>query len=377
MSSASLNRFLSKSAEKSLPFFKTLKKCTKKSDFQWTAEAEAAFKEMKKLIVELPTLTAPMEKEELIVYLATTREAVSTVIMTEWEAKQMPVYFVSRALQGLEINYTSMEKLVLALVHASKRLKRHFQPHTIIVITDQPIKQILSRPEATGRLKKWSIKLGEYDIQYRPRTSIKGQILPDFVVEHLEDDPLDSPMQVEEELPDPWTLFTDGSSCVDGSGAGLILTNPEGAEFTYALRFRFDATNNEAEYEALIAGLRITEQIKTLLAEKEKARVVRRKSGRYTVINGHACWNKIRGSKAHTDMILLANDARGRKKIDKGMSRLPGSSPRAKKPAAKIDSHHVPIAILQMGNRHSRTISRETWKTQIPNSGNGLLYEMD
>nr|GEV71871.1 reverse transcriptase domain-containing protein [Tanacetum cinerariifolium] len=56
---------------------------------------------------------------------------------------------------------------------------------------------------------------------------------------------------------EPWILFTDGSSCVDGSGAGLILTNPEGIEFTYALRFQFAASNNEAEYEALIAGLRI------------------------------------------------------------------------------------------------------------------------
>ncbi|GKE32528.1 reverse transcriptase domain-containing protein [Tanacetum coccineum] len=68
-------------------------------------------------------------------------------------------------------------------------------------------------------------------------------------------------MGEEEELPEPWILFTDGSSCTDGSGAGLILTNPEGIEFTYALRFRFDATNNEAEYEALIAGLKIAEQM--------------------------------------------------------------------------------------------------------------------
>nr|GEY67368.1 reverse transcriptase domain-containing protein [Tanacetum cinerariifolium] len=72
---ASLNRFLSKSAEKSLPFFKTLTNCTKKSNFQWTVEAETAFKQMEKLIVKLPTLAAPMEKEELIVYLAATREA--------------------------------------------------------------------------------------------------------------------------------------------------------------------------------------------------------------------------------------------------------------------------------------------------------------
>nr|GEV60093.1 reverse transcriptase domain-containing protein [Tanacetum cinerariifolium] len=174
--------------------------------------AEAAFKQMKKIIVELPTLTAPVEKEELIVYLAVAREAVSVVLMTEREAKQMPVYFVSRALQGPEIIYTPVEKIVLALVHASKRLKR-------------------------------------------PRVSIKGQILADFIVERPEDDSLADPMEVEEELPDLWTLFMDGSSCKDGFGAGLILTKPEGTEFTYALRFEFNATNNEAKYEALLASL--------------------------------------------------------------------------------------------------------------------------
>ncbi|GKB93187.1 reverse transcriptase domain-containing protein [Tanacetum coccineum] len=151
---ASLNRFLAKSAEKSLPFFKTLKKCTKKSDFHWTEEAKSTFKQMKQLIAELPTLTAPEEKEELIVYLAAAKEAVSAVLMTEREAKKMPIYFVSRALRGPEVNYTSMENLVLALVHTSKRLKRYFQAHPIIVITDQPIKQVLSRPEVAGRLQK-------------------------------------------------------------------------------------------------------------------------------------------------------------------------------------------------------------------------------
>ncbi|GKD79076.1 reverse transcriptase domain-containing protein [Tanacetum coccineum] len=174
---ASLNRFLAKSAEKSLPFFKTLKKCTRKSDFYWTTEAEEAFKQMKQLIAELPMV-----------------------------------------LRGPEVNYTSMEKLVLALVHASKRLKR-------------------------------------------PIVSVKGQILADFIVERPEEESPDTLMGEEEELPEPWILFTDGSSCTDGSGARLILTNPEGMKFTYALRFRFDATNNKAEYEALIAGLKIAEQI--------------------------------------------------------------------------------------------------------------------
>ncbi|GKE44142.1 reverse transcriptase domain-containing protein [Tanacetum coccineum] len=242
---ARLNRFLSKSVKKSSLFFKTLKKCTKKSDFQWTAEAERAFKQMKQLIAELSMLAAPMEKEVLIMYLAATKEAITVVLMTERDGKQMPIYFVSRALQGPEINYTPIEKLILALVSASKRLKRYFQAHTIVVITDQLIKQLMSNPEVTGRFLKWRFELEEHDIKYRPRTSVRGKILEDFIVECSEDYTLDTPMEEREELPDPWVLFTDGSLCIDGSGAGLIVTNPKGIEFTYALRFRFNFTINE------------------------------------------------------------------------------------------------------------------------------------
>ncbi|GKE20005.1 reverse transcriptase domain-containing protein [Tanacetum coccineum] len=229
---ASLSRFLSKSAKKSLPFFKTLEKCTKKSDFQWTAEAEMAFKQMKIFIAELPVLTAPKEKEELIIYLAAAKEAISAILMTKRDGKQMPIYFVSRALQGPEINYTPMEKLILALVSDSKRLKIYFQAHTIIVITDQPINQTLSNLKVTGRLLKWSFELGDHDIYYRPRTSVNGQILADFIVECPKDNPLYTPIKDKEELSDPWILFTNGSSCIYGSGASLILTNPEGPKFT-------------------------------------------------------------------------------------------------------------------------------------------------
>ncbi|GJY17642.1 reverse transcriptase domain-containing protein [Tanacetum coccineum] len=280
---ASLNRCLAKSAEKSLPFFKTQKKYTKKSDFCWTDEAESAFKQMKQHIADLPILTAPEEKEELIVYLAAARETVSAVLMTEREAKQMPIYFVSRTLRGPEVNYTSMEKLVLTLVHASKRLKRYFQAHPIIVMTDQPIKQVFSKPKVAGRLQKWSIELGEYAIHYRPRISVKGQILADFIVERPKEDSVDTPMEIQKELPEQWILFTDGLSCADGSGAGLILTSPEGMEFTYALRFGFEATNNEAEYEALITGLRIAEQmgIKNLQANVDSRLVANQVNGTY------------------------------------------------------------------------------------------------
>nr|GEZ98854.1 reverse transcriptase domain-containing protein [Tanacetum cinerariifolium] len=97
--------------------------------------------------------------------------------------------------------------------------------------------------------------LGEHNITYKPRTSVKGQILGDFLIEMPDDVSQAAPATETQE--EPWMLFTDGSSCVDGSGAGLILTSREGVKFTYALRFQFTASNNKAEYEALVAGLRV------------------------------------------------------------------------------------------------------------------------
>nr|GEV85522.1 reverse transcriptase domain-containing protein [Tanacetum cinerariifolium] len=138
-----------------------------------------------------------------------------------------------------------------------------------------------------------------------PRVSVKGKILSDFIVERPEEDSLDTLIEVEEELPEPWILLKGRSSCTNSSGAGLILTNLEGMEFTYALRFRFDTTNNEAEYEALIAGLRIAKQMvveeegdtwmtpifeclmeETLPADVKKTRAIRCKSQQFAVING-------------------------------------------------------------------------------------------
>ncbi|GKC82230.1 hypothetical protein Tco_1137947, partial [Tanacetum coccineum] len=186
---ASLNKFLSKSTEKSLPLFKTLKKCIKKSDFHWTPEAEQVFKQLKQHLSKLPMLVAPKPKEELIVYLSASHGAIRP-----------------------RINYTPMEKQIIAWVDVARRLQ------------------------------KWSVMLGEHNITYRPRTSVKGHILAEFIVEKPDEAPPDTSVV---EIPqEPWTLFTDRSSCVDGSGTSLILTIPEGTEFTYALRFQFTASNN-------------------------------------------------------------------------------------------------------------------------------------
>nr|GEW23737.1 reverse transcriptase domain-containing protein [Tanacetum cinerariifolium] len=181
-----------------------LKKCIKKSDFRWTAEAEQAFQQLKQHLSELPLLVAPKPQEELIMYLSATYGAISAVLMTERGTTQTPIYFISRALQGPELNYSPMEKLVM------------------------------SRPDVVWRLQKWSIMLGEHNITYRQRTSVKGQILADFLIEMPSDVLQTAPAAVTQE--EPWTLFTDGS-------------------------FQFTASNNEAEYETLVAGLRIAVQI--------------------------------------------------------------------------------------------------------------------
>nr|GEV98571.1 reverse transcriptase domain-containing protein [Tanacetum cinerariifolium] len=136
------------------------------------------------------------------------------------------------------------------------------------------LKDVQKLNEKLASLNTFLAKSPEKSLQ--PRVSVKWQILADFIVERPEEDSLDTLMELEEELPEPWILFTDGSSFTDGSGARLILTNPEGMEFTYALRFRFDAINNEAKYEALISGLRIAEQMTIPRSENKKADALRK-----------------------------------------------------------------------------------------------------
>ena len=152
-----------------------------------------------------------------------------------------------------------MEKLILALVTAARKLRPYFQAHTIEVPTEYPMKQVLHKPEVSGRLMKWAIELSEFDIRYKPKTAIKGQILADFVMEFTPRE-LTEPTCSEDDLP-IWKLSVDGASNAQGSGAGLILTSPEGIDIEYALRFGFHTSNNEAEYEAVIAGLNLAHSL--------------------------------------------------------------------------------------------------------------------
>lgn len=130
-----------------------------------------------------PILSKPEAGENLILYLATTEHAISSVLVREEGRQQKPVYYVSKRLLGAESRYPSMEKLVLSLVHSSRKLRPYFQAHPIRVYTDQPLRQVLAKPETSRRLLKWTVELGQFEITYHPSFTIKGQALSDFIVE--------------------------------------------------------------------------------------------------------------------------------------------------------------------------------------------------
>ncbi|GKV01387.1 hypothetical protein SLEP1_g13944 [Rubroshorea leprosula] len=160
-----------------------------------------------------PSTLRAVDGELLYLYLGISDEAISSVLVREEAKQQKPIYYISSVLHGAELRYPIAEKAALAVVTSARKLRLYFQSHPIIVLTDQPLRQILQKPECSGRLIKWA------------------------------------------------TLYVDGASSSKGSGAGALLLGPEGYRSKHALKFNFDATNNMAEYEALLLGLQLALQL--------------------------------------------------------------------------------------------------------------------
>ena len=198
---AALNRFVSRATDKCLPFFHTLKK-----SFEWIAECQQAFEELKAYLSAPPLLSPSQPGEGLFLCIAVSPAAVSAALIRKEEKVQKPVYYASRVLRGVEERYPPMEKLAFALVMAARKLKPYFQAHTVIVLIDKPLRRAMSNPNAAGQLALWAIELSEFDIQYRPRTAIKGQVVADFIAEFTHDEDKGA-----EESPQ-WSVHTDGSS---------------------------------------------------------------------------------------------------------------------------------------------------------------------
>jgi hypothetical protein len=230
---AALNRFVSKLGQRGLPFFKLLKHQEK---FAWTPEADQALAQLKDFFSKPPVLTAPRRKEQLLLYLAATTHVVSTAIVVERQEDghacpvQRPVYFVSEVLSESKARYQPVQNLLYAVLITSRKLRHYFQEYSIFVITDYPLGDILRNQDATGRISKWAVELGALNIDFKPRTTIKSQVVVDFMAEWRENQ-LPTPT----ECPEHWVMYFDGSLKLEVAGAGVLLISPIGEQLKYVL----------------------------------------------------------------------------------------------------------------------------------------------
>ena len=209
-------------------------------------------------------MSSPAADEVLYAYIVIAPHAVSLVLIREDSRLQRLVYYVSKSLHEVEIRYSPLEKVLLAMVHASRKLPHYFQAHTVVVLTQLPLKSILRTVDYTRRIALWNTILIAFDIKYMPQTSIKGQVLADLVVEFAEllVEILTEQCSLEGKSvgvvstpkPSCWKVYVDGTANQRGFGVGLVLISPERATIE-SLRLGFLATNNEAEYKALLQGM--------------------------------------------------------------------------------------------------------------------------
>ena len=209
-------------------------------------------------------MSSPAADEVLYAYIVIAPHAVSLVLIREDSRLQRLVYYVSKSLHEVEIRYSPLEKVILAVVNASRKLPHYFQAHMVVVLTQLPLKSILRTADYTRRIALWNTILRAFDIKYMPRTSIKGQVLADLVVEFAEllveilteQRSLEGKSVGVVSTPKPscWKVYVDGMANQRGFGVGLVLISPKRVTIE-SLRLGFLATNNEAEYKALLQGM--------------------------------------------------------------------------------------------------------------------------
>jgi hypothetical protein len=254
---AALNRFISKSTECSLPFLKTLHGA---KDFAWGPKQAVAFESLKQHLSDLATLASPDPSLPLLLYIAASACAVSAALFQEQDregtTQQCPVYYVSEVLTASKCNMTELKKISYAVVMALCKLRHYFEAFKVRVTSDRGLRELFRNPEASVRIAKWAAELSGYHITFKPRTTIKSQVLADFIIDWI------GPTWQQEESPEKvWTIHCDGAWCHAGAGAATIITSPTSVKYRYATRLSFAlesdrCTNNIAEYEAVILGLR-------------------------------------------------------------------------------------------------------------------------
>ena len=168
---AALNRFISKSVDRCRPFYLLINKW---KVYEWSEDYALTFQQFKEYLFRLPIMSRPEADEVLSAYIAVTPHAVSLVLIQIDGGIRRLVYYVNKSLHEVEVHYLPLEKAILAVVHATRKLPHYFQAHTVVVQTQLPLKSVLWSADYTGRIAKWGMVLGAFDIKYMPQTSVKG-----------------------------------------------------------------------------------------------------------------------------------------------------------------------------------------------------------
>jgi ribonuclease HI len=255
---AALSRFISRSADRCQPFFQLLKKST---TFKWDDKCVSAFEDLKRYLSSSLLLSNPTPGEPLFLYLAVSDRAVSAVLIRIKDTVQCPVYYASKTMTEAETHYPPLEKVGLALITAADKLPQYFQAHTVYLVTQYPVQAMFNKADFTGRIWKWGAKISALGVKYLPRTAIKWQVLADFVAEFAPTSKQNNlgESTPQEDSPDHtgwWKVYVDGASNSKGSGTGVVIITPDETVIEQSIRLNFKTSNNEAEYEAVLAGLK-------------------------------------------------------------------------------------------------------------------------
>jgi ribonuclease HI len=193
-----------------------------------------------------------------LIYVAATTQVVSAAVVVERREEghalpiQRPVYFISEVLSETKIRYPQIQKQLYAVILRRRKLRHYFESHPVTMVSSFPLGEIIQCREASGRIAKQAVELMGETLSFAHRKAIKSQVLADFLAEWIDTQLPTAPIQAE-----LWTMYFDGSLMKTGAGAGLLFVSPLGEHVRYVIRLHFPASNNVAEYEALVNGLSI------------------------------------------------------------------------------------------------------------------------
>src|SRR3954462_11523237 len=220
-----------------------------------------------------------------------------------------------------------MQKLIFGLVMASRKLRHYFQAHEITVVTRFPLKRILQNPEATGRIVEWALELSSFGLRFESTSTIQSRALAEFIAEWTPtpDEEIPETSIPGKEATKEWLMYFDGAFSLEGAGAGVLLVTLTGEHLKYIVQMHFpkeQAINNTAEYEGLLASLRIAAYlgIKKLIVRGDSQLVVRQVNKNYQSPLMEAYVDEVRKLEERFDGLQMEHVPRAENDIADGLS---------------------------------------------------------